>query len=105
MKNLWLFASIIFLQNCSSPSGKTPAENAAQPEYYAMADFDTVEKYDTHVHINANDSTFIKQAKKDNLRLLTVNVNSGRPIEEQRSFALLLTKNSPTGWLLPPPLI
>jgi hypothetical protein len=37
-------------------------------------DFKTVEKYDIHVHINVDDTTFIKQAKEDNFRLLTVNV-------------------------------
>ncbi len=95
VKNLSLYAACIFLQNCVSPSNKTTNENAGQAEYYSIKDFDAVEKYDTHVHINADDSTFIIQAKKDNLRLLTVNVNSGHPIEEQRRIAEILTKKFP----------
>jgi hypothetical protein len=94
-KNLLLPAACIFLQYCTTPSNKTTSESATDAAYYSMADFDKVEKYDTHVHINADDSTFIQQAKKDNLRLLTVNVNSGEPIEEQRRIAEILTKKFP----------
>ena len=98
-KKRWLYAGLIFLQSCASPSDKTTNETAPettpQPEYYTAADFDKVEKYDIHVHLNAEDSTFIDQARKDNLRLLTVNVNSGHPIEEQRRIAEKLTKQFP----------
>jgi Amidohydrolase len=94
-KKLWLYAGCILLQNCISPADKTTNENTASPAYYSMADFDKVEKYDTHVHINVDDSTFVDQAKKDNLRLLTVNVNSGKPVEEQRRIAVILSKKFP----------
>jgi hypothetical protein len=42
-----------------------------------------------------DDSTFVDQAKKDNLRLLTLNVNSGKPVEEQRRITVILTKKFP----------
>jgi hypothetical protein len=56
-----------------------------------------VEKYDTHVHLNVYDSTFINQAKADNFRLLTVNVSPAYypPIVEQRSIAMRLVKDYP----------
>ncbi len=95
VKNLCIYAGCIFLQNCVSQASKPVSENTPQPEYYSADDFVKVEKYDTHVHINADDSTFIDQAKKDNFRLLTVNVNSGHPIEEQRRIAVMLTKRFP----------
>lgn len=75
---------------CSAPADKDESAKqtaGVQPEFYSLADFDKVEKYDVHSHIDADDSTFILQAKKDNLRLLTVNVDAGEPIEKQRSIA------------------
>jgi hypothetical protein len=95
VKILWLYAGCVFLQNCVSPVNKPVSESIPQLEYYSADDFEKVEKYDTHVHINADDSTFIDQAKKDNLRLLTINVNSGHPIGEQRRIAEMLTKKFP----------
>ena len=86
----------VFLQQCSSTTkiSFTPATAAT---YYSIDDFVTVEKYDTHVHINVDDTTFIKQAKADNFRLLTVNVNPAYypPIEEQQSIAVRLIKAFP----------
>lgn len=76
--------------------GKPEPEKAADTSFYTIDDFDKVEKYDTHAHISVDDSTFIKQAEKDNLRLLTVNVNSGRlPIAEQQEVALRLINRYP----------
>ena len=95
VKNALVYAGCIFLQSCVSPATESTNEKIVQPEYYTAEDFFKVEKYDIHVHINAEDSTFIIQAKKDNLRLLTVNVNSGEPVEEQRRIAVILTKQFP----------
>jgi hypothetical protein len=93
---VFFYAGCLFLQHCTAPAEKnTVKENVPKAEYYIADDFNNVEKYDTHVHLNADDSTFIDQAKKDNLRLLTVNVNSGTPIEEQRRIAIKLTKTFP----------
>jgi hypothetical protein len=92
------FTICSLFQNCNSTPGKdTDSDTTALPrsEFYTVADFDSVEKYDTHVHINILDSTFINQAKKDNFRLLTVNVNSGMTVEEQRAVALKLVKEFP----------
>ena len=96
IRNSFLYLCCLLLQNCNTTAKKdTPKEAVQKPAFYSVADFNTVEKYDTHVHINTDDTTFINQAKKDNLRLLTVNVNSGMPIEEQRRVALKLVKEFP----------
>src|SRR5436190_24318380 len=95
VKYIVLYTACLLLQNCNTTAEKDTAnetEAVHKPDFYTAADFNTVEKYDTHVHINVVDSTFIDQATKDNLRLLTVNVNSGRPAEEQRAVALKLVK-------------
>ena len=96
IKYVILYAGCLLLQNCSTTAKKEATNEAVQKaEFYTLADFNSVEKIDTHVHINVDDSTFIAQAKKDNLRLLTINVNAGVPIEEQRAVALKLVKEFP----------
>ncbi|MGI8636885.1 MAG: amidohydrolase family protein [Segetibacter sp.] len=91
-----LFVSA-FLQNCKPAN--TTASGTVTPEsaYYNSGDFATVSKYDTHVHLNVDDTTFIHQAKVDNFRLLTVNVSPAYypPIQEQRSIATRLVKAYP----------
>jgi len=92
MKFVALLAAVILVQGCGSPEATKTTETAeAAVNYYTTADFEKVEKFDTHVHINAVESTFVAQAKNDNFRLLTVNVNSVRPVEEQRKVAIELT--------------
>lgn len=66
--------------------------------YYSIHDCWLVKKYDTHVHLNVYDSTFINRAKADNFRLLTVNVSPAYypSIVEQRSIAMRLVKDYPS---------
>ncbi|MEJ5964047.1 amidohydrolase family protein [Pedobacter immunditicola] len=89
-----------FLQSCTQVKSNASADEDQKIGFYSMEDFKSVEKYDTHVHLNVFDSTFIKQAREDNFRLLTVNVdvnqNAAYPgIEEQRSIAQSLEKAFP----------
>jgi len=65
------------------------------PDYYTAADFTAVEKFDTHIHINTDEASFIEEAQKDNMRLLTVNVDAEMPVEQQRAVAELLVKKFP----------
>ena len=91
-----LYAGCLLFQSCNSAAKKEEANATTnQDEYYTAADFDKVEKIDTHVHLNVDDSSFIKQAAADHFSMLTVNVNSGMAIEEQRSIALKLVKEFP----------
>lgn len=96
-KHLCLCVLCIFLQNCTQTQKASSGEEKSKSGFYTADDFKTVEKYDTHVHINVDDTTFIKQAKEDNFRLLTVNVNPFYypAIEDQRSIALRLIKAYP----------
>lgn len=66
--------------------------NMAPDKYYEMGDYKTVEKIDTHVHINTAHNTLPEQAEADNFRLLTVNVGSPSypGIEIQQDIALEL---------------
>lgn len=93
LKFLGSLALSITILSCT----QAPSENEKSKEsFYTMDDFAKVEKYDTHVHISVDDSTFIKQAEMDNLKLLNVNVNSGRiPVEQQRDVALRLINKYP----------
>lgn len=65
-------------------------------DYYTIEDFSSVEKIDAHVHINTTDATMLDQAEEDNVRLITLNVESGRvPIEEQQDVAVQLKQDYP----------
>ena len=96
-KHLYLLVLCVFLQNCAQTKKTSSGEKSSKSRFYTADDFKTVEKYDTHVHLNVEDTTFIKQAKEDNFRLLTINVNTFDypPIEDQRSIALRLIKACP----------
>lgn len=96
-KHLYLIVLCVFLQNCAQTKKTSSGEKSSKSRFYTADDFKTVEKYDTHVHLNVEDTTFIKQAKEDNFRLLTINVNTidYPPIEDQRSIALRLIKACP----------
>jgi hypothetical protein len=87
----------VFIGGCR-PANKIASRSvAAATDYYNIDDFATVAKYDTHVHLNMYDTTFIHQARVDNFRLLTINVTPDYypPKEEQRSIAMRLIKSYP----------
>lgn len=48
---------------------------SASQSSYTVEDFATVQKFDTHVHLNVNDPAFIDQAKADNFEILSINVD------------------------------
>ena len=59
--------------------------------YYTEADYITVEKIDAHVHVNTENSAFVKCSAKDNFLLLTINteVPFFPAIQDQQRLALL----------------
>lgn len=73
------------------PDGKTSSL------YYTGDDFATVEKFDTHVHLNTYDTPYIKQAEADNIRLLDIVVDRpfGIPMIEQEKIAIRQVKAFP----------
>ena len=83
----------------SATSGNVSKEHAdtVSGSYYTMADFPSVKKFNSHVHISVFDSIFIRQAGADNFQLLTVNVNSPSvPVNEQQRVAVQLINAFPS---------
>ncbi|HMJ67422.1 MAG TPA: amidohydrolase family protein [Cyclobacteriaceae bacterium] len=68
---------------------------ACSNEHYALEDFSSVRKVDTHIHLNSEDPALTDLAKEDNFLLLTINVDSGTPIDEQERIARILVARSP----------
>jgi hypothetical protein len=66
-------------------------------DYYDIEDFAKVEKIDTHMHLNSEDPALTQQAREDNFKLLTVNVDVSDyvSVEDQERFALQQIKKSP----------
>jgi predicted TIM-barrel fold metal-dependent hydrolase len=73
-----------------------PLASAEQPPY-RITDFASVEKIDAHVHLHGSLPTFLSQAKADNFRLLTINVNYSDfpPLPKQRHDAMALRQAHP----------
>jgi len=92
---------LCFLQSCENKKKSRQASDEATSsdtnEYYSAADFSKVLKFNTHVHFKVYDTTFLVQARKDNFKFITVNVNSAYspPIEKQQKIALELIKAYP----------
>lgn len=65
--------------------------------YYSVEDFKSVKKFDTHIHINTDETAFIKLAKEDNFQFL--DIVDDRPFglswTEQQRLAFLHLKNFP----------
>lgn len=68
-----------------------------QSGYYTEADFHSVPKIDSHIHINCDRGVFEDQAIKDYFRLVTldVDVSDSTGISKQLDFSLLSEKKYP----------
>ncbi|MES2872602.1 MAG: amidohydrolase family protein [Bacteroidota bacterium] len=95
-KCLFILIAAAFLGFGSSAQNRSTSGQTSS-EFYTKEDFKHVQKFDVHVHLNIYDTTFISQARRDNLRLLTVNVNPAYypSVEEQQSVALRMVKDFP----------
>ncbi len=86
--NLFHFAifpcliSCVFLQSCNTNN-------------YAQCDYFKVPKIDVHVHISTTDLSLQKNAENENLKFITINVNAGEDVNQQRDTAFLLMKKFP----------
>ena len=73
VKRFLLLSAITAVAACSQVKGPaTTASNQADTAYYSAEDFETVEKFDSHIHLNTEQTYFIEQAAKDNLRFLVI---------------------------------
>ncbi|WP_291401447.1 amidohydrolase family protein [Daejeonella sp.] len=99
MKTKFLYLCMIGSLFCGDAQSqmKPSKANKSSTKFYTLQDFKSVEKYDTHVHINTYDTAFINLAKADNFKLLTVNVNPSTypSVDNQENVSLELIKSFP----------
>ena len=74
---------LVLIHSCAGPAGKE-----LNTQYYSIEDFSAVEKFDTHVHVNTYNPALIEYAKKNNFRLLSLNVAAPDypSLEQQQKF-------------------
>src|SRR5438105_14139125 len=91
-----LVLTLLFLFSCSH-AGKVGSVKKISEAYYTIGDFASVEKFDTHVHLNTYDTSYIKQAEADNIRLLDIVDDRpfGIPMTEQEKIAIQQIKAFP----------
>ena len=70
---LFLLVVLTLLSSCSKVKNP-PTSDAGQSitAYYTADDFDRVDKFDSHIHLNTEQTHFMDQAAKDNLRFLVI---------------------------------
>ena len=79
------------IMSCSEQNKTT-----ATTEFYSVSDFNTVKKYDSHIHIESEKAMLADQAQKDNFHMLTINGDWGSmPVAEQQRLALLAIDKQP----------
>lgn len=66
-----------------------------QSNYYTEADYFKVPKIDAHVHISTTDQSLQKHCSDENMKLITINVNTDEDIKMQHDSAILLIKKYP----------
>lgn len=91
--NFLILLFLLFtMQNCAEQKGKQSGE-----DYYSLDDYATVEKYDTHTHVNTYKTFFVDYAKQNNFRLVSLNVAAPDypTLEQQQDFATVQLKNFP----------
>lgn len=86
-----LFISIL---TCSSPKAEVDRNNNL---YYSKEDFRKIKKFDTHIHINTEQTAFIQLAKENNFQFLDIIDDRpfGLPMAGQESIAFKHLKSYP----------
>ncbi len=94
---LQLLTVLLFLHSCIDARKTSSVTKALEPLYYSARDFASVDKFDTHVHLNTYDTPYIQQAIADNIRLLDIVDDRpfGIPMAEQEKIALQQVKAFP----------
>ena len=67
-----VLAVLLTSSHCSNRNTSGADKSFQEAQYYTPDDFESVEKFDTHIHLNTEQTTFIEQAAKDNLRFLVI---------------------------------
>lgn len=64
---------IVFVSIQCSQKPRPEAHDATTTErYYTVDEFKSIEKFDSHIHLNTEETAFIEQASEDNLRFLVI---------------------------------
>jgi hypothetical protein len=97
-----IISALALVSGCSRQepapaAAAAPPAKVTAPATYSMADFATVRKFDSHVHINVLDPAFVEQARADNFEVLTINVDypDFPKLGDQRTAALAQMKLDP----------
>ena len=90
----FLFLTIAFIQ-VQVFEGAEKVVNTHEKQYYGIEDFESVKKFDIHIHINTEEVFFIEQAQADNFQFLDIVDDRpfGLPMDEQQKVAMLHLKN------------
>lgn len=96
-KYLSLLSLFVLLQNCTQTQSSEQEKKSLEPAYYTIDDFASVDKFDSHIHLNTYDTAFIKQAEEDNLRFLVIVDDRpfGISMEEQQKIVIRQLKAFP----------
>jgi len=94
---LQILILLVFSQDCTHARRAASFSETSKPAYYSVEDFGSVEKFDTHVHLNTMDTPFIEQAVADNFRFLDIVDDRpfGIPMKEQEKIAIHQVKAFP----------
>jgi predicted TIM-barrel fold metal-dependent hydrolase len=90
------YAKYIFLVIITASCNAGKHETASE-KFYTVADFSTVRKIDTHIHLNTVQETFVDQAQKDNVQFLDIVDDRpfGITMKDQEEIAIRQTKKYP----------
>lgn len=94
----WMFFSLLtclafigFYRFANKPDTST----SLQMDYYSISDFQRVPKIDIHFHYNSSDGRYLQYADSLNFRLVSVNVDAGRSIDEQFEISRKIKQQFP----------
>jgi predicted TIM-barrel fold metal-dependent hydrolase len=79
---LFLYLIVLLCSSCDSG-------------YYSEADYLKVPKIDAHTHILTSNASLQEHLIKENLKLITINVNAGKDVVVQRDTAIELIRKFP----------
>lgn len=63
---------LLFCTLCVSKPNQEANNHTSTAEHYTVEDFTSIEKFDSHIHLNTDQTAFIEQAEEDNLRFLVI---------------------------------
>jgi predicted TIM-barrel fold metal-dependent hydrolase len=89
--------ALVHLPAFLSVDGGSVHKQVPKESYYTLQDFSRVQKFDSHIHINTLEPTFIRLAKKDNFHFLDIVDDRpfGLPMAGQEEIAVKQLKDFP----------